>query len=165
MGNCSSTKYLAGTVAIPSSFPEVAKIVYRESVRFEDGGKLVDVLQSIESNPHQNIVRMVSLRDVVAVFVAPDTDPNLMRRAWLDPCNWFTESEEIKAAIGKKQQNGTRRQREKGDHQTANGIVYVKENVRVLMQVEFGMTAADCAEYYPPALRAGYCPPCGPPCC
>jgi hypothetical protein len=126
---------LAGTVPVPSPFPELGKIllvpgglVYdktREPVR-ED----VVVIEHLQSN-RVLIRRTVLLRDVAAVVFAPiDKDDN-----------WFFGPE-----IGKELEARSNANRD----DLLMGIAYAREQAPVLMQAEVGMTAAESAEYYPP---------------
>jgi hypothetical protein len=144
---------MVGTIAIPSTFPELATIQSHVQARMVGGGALDNVLQIIERRPQWTIVRTVSVRDVVAVFTTTETNPDKTRREWLDAKNWITGKRSIRAIKGPQ-----------------TGIAYVYERARVIMNIEFGMTAADSIEYYPPVFPAsspgipvsGCLPCCGP---
>ena len=150
----SSLKYLVGTIAIPNAFPELATIQSHAQARLIGGGALDNVLQIIERKPQWTIVRTVSVRDVIAVFTTTETNPGEIRRDWLNAKNWITGKRSIRDIKG-----------------TQTGIAYVSDRARVIMNIEFGMTAADSAEYYPPVFPtvsspgipvSGCLPCCGP---
>jgi hypothetical protein len=123
----SAAKYLAGTVAIPATFPDLAKL------------KRVDTnLEIIDHRPNWSLTRIVPLADVVLVYVPEELDPDLIRRTWKLPAGWYLPGDFTDNSLG---------------------IAYVRENAIVLMQAEFGMNAAESAEYCPThSLRA--CNPC-----
>lgn len=132
--------HLAGTVPLPSPFPEVGRLSLRSSVPTGDGTAASSpqdmlVLEHVQSH-RLTVVRYVRLEDVTAVLFCPPG-------AALDAAeeNWFFGGEigpEVAARAG--------------DPARQTGIAYVRESAPVLMQVEVGMTAAESAEYYPPVL-------------
>lgn len=130
--------YLAGTVAIPSPFPEVGIL---SLTSFESAGKnrrsapsflRIEHVQS----PRLVVARNVLIEDVQAMFLPDDpVNPDLSHGIWFS---------------GPRKQNQWLAKIKKATSSPVHGIVYVHENARVLMQVEVGMTAAESAEYYPP---------------
>ncbi len=130
MWRFSNPKYLAGTVSIPIAFPEV--------IRFALAG---DTIVATDTRPFWEVVRTIQKGDVAAVFVAQCPEPDLVRRDWHDTKNWkfvdeLKEGEEVR------------------------GILYVREHAPVLMKAEFGMIAAESAEYAPAAAGRVYWPCC-----
>jgi hypothetical protein len=130
---------LAGTVPVPSPFPEVGRItlvpgglVYGRMAGEPVREDLV-VIDHAQSN-RLLVRRRVLLRDVAAVVFAP-----------LDACedNWYF-GPEIGGELGARAKQGR--------DDLLLGIAYVREQAPVLMQVEVGMTAAESAEYYPPPV-------------
>jgi hypothetical protein len=129
---------LAGTVPVPSPFPEVGRLVLVPGglAYGETGGPPVQedlvVIEHLQSN-RLLIRRSVLLRDVAAVvFVPVDKDDH-----------WFFGPE-----VGKELEARSNSNRD----DLLTGIAYVREQAPVLMQVEVGMTAAESAEYYPPVV-------------
>jgi hypothetical protein len=137
MESFSSTKFLAGTVPIPSKFPDVAEIVLTDNKE----------VQITDNNPRYTLTRWVSVKDFVAAFDATGIDPEKIRDAWLDLANWIGKEEMEKLRDKKK------------------GIVYVTEQARVRVQADFGMSAEDCADYCPTTMHAACCPCCRSMCC
>ena len=129
--------YLAGTVSIPSPFPEVGIL---SLAKFDSAGtgRAVPGFLRIEhvQSPRLVVARNVLVDDVQALFLPDDPDnPDLSRGTW------FSGPGTRKKWLAKMKRPSSR---------PVHGIVYVHENARVLMQVEVGMTAAESAEYYPP---------------
>jgi len=142
----SSVKYFAGTVAIPNAFPELATIQVHKRLGLAGGGKLDDVLQITQRKPQWTIIRTVSVRDVAGVFATTETDPDEIRRKWLDSRNWVTSQQAILKIAGPK-----------------TGIAYVSEHASVIITVEFGMSAAEGADYCP-AVHYSFSNCCIPSC-
>jgi hypothetical protein len=128
---------LAGTVPVPTPYPEVGRLslvpgglVYdrtREQVQ-ED----LVVIEHLQSN-RVLVRRSLLLRDLAAVvFVPVDRGEN-----------WFFGPE-----IGKELAARSNSNRD----DLLMGIAYAREQAPVLLEVEVGMTAAESAEYYPPAV-------------
>jgi len=116
---------LASTVPVPATFPELGLISIAESGTGHNGtAKIMNVDHVI--SPRLKIARSFFIEDVSAVFLPENTNDVDFNRG-----TWLLESE-VSNADGKL------------------GIAYVREDARVLMQVEVGMTAAESAEYYPP---------------
>ena len=116
---------LASTVPVPATFPELGLISIVESGTGHNGtAKIVNVEHII--SPRLKISRSFFMEDVTAVFLPENTNDVDFNRG-----DWLLESD-VRHADGK------------------SGIAYVREDARVLMQVEVGMTAAESAEYYPP---------------
>jgi hypothetical protein len=85
------------------------------------------------------ITRSVLVEEVEVVFLPENpTSPDPTRG------KWFVGPAERVRWIDELNRTG---------HSQVRGIVYVRENARVLMLVELGMTAAESAEYYPPITR------------
>ena len=116
---------LASTVPVPATFPELGLVTIADSGTGHNGtAKIVNVDHVI--SPRLKIARSFFLQDVSAIFVPENTnDVDFNRGTWL-----------LGSDVGK------------ADGKMA--IAYVREDARVLMQVEVGMTAAESAEYYPP---------------
>jgi hypothetical protein len=128
---------LAGTVPVPTPFPEVGKLslvpgglVYGKTREpFQED---VVVIEHLQSN-RVLVRRSVLLRDLAAVVFLPiDRDDS-----------WFFGPE-----IGKELEARSNCNRD----DLLLGIAYAREHAPVLMQVEVGMTAAESAEYYPPVV-------------
>ncbi len=122
---------LSGTVAIPSPFPEtgmISIVTLDERCGFSDLTRTTNLLRvEHRVSPRVTIVRCISVEDVSAVFVPRDC-----KSADMTDGEWFLNPESFE-----------------GDWQR-RGIVYVRENAQLFMQVEVGMTAAESVEYYPP---------------
>lgn len=142
----SSLKYLVGTVALPNRFPELGIIQSHAQVKMNGGGDLENVVQIVEKHPQSTIVRTVSVRDLIAVFTTVESDPERIRREWLNAKNWTTGEQAILAI-----------------RSPLSGIAYVSESAPVVMTIEFAMPASDSAEYdaptrYIPTARLQMCP-------
>jgi hypothetical protein len=128
---------LAGTVALPSPFPELGKISLQAGGVVYQGGQgespkedLV-VIEHVQSN-RVTLTRRVFLRDVMAVAFAPiDESTN----------NWFFGPEIARELRARSSDNKP---------ELMEGIAYVREDAPVLMEVEVSMTAAESADFYPP---------------
>jgi hypothetical protein len=132
---------LAGTVALPSPFPEVGRLrLLPGGVHYNAGPESALDLVAVEHTQSNRvtITRHVALHDVAAVFFVNPEKP-----AQFSDSGWYFGPE-----IGPQLEIRS----------TANapalclGIVYVREQAAVLMRVEVGMTAAESAEYYPPVV-------------
>jgi hypothetical protein len=158
--------HLAGTVAIPTPFPEVGTLRLRPSALAYQGGDemFADDLVDIEHVQSHRlvIVRTVRLSDVAAVLLGECVNP-----IDLSAARWYFGPEvgEVLEARANDNTPGL-----------MMGIAYVRESAPVLMRVEVGMTAAESVEYYPPVLgersddhyrlsgagrKAKDCDPCG----
>ncbi len=126
----SNPKYLAGTVSIPIAFPEV--------IRIERVG---DTIVATDTRPFWEVIRTIPIVDVAAVFVAKCPDPDSVRRDWHDEKNWIS-ADQLKEGV------------------QVRGILYVREHAPVLMRADFGMIAAESAEYAPTAAGRVYWPCC-----
>jgi hypothetical protein len=127
---------LAGTVAFPSTFPELGVLSFECHAARADGvndstGDVLKVEQFL--SPKLTMTRTFLASDVAAVFL-----PAKPERVDLRDGKWLLGDEVAKIADASK-----------CDHQVL-GIVYVREQASTLLQVEIGMTAAESAEYYPP---------------
>jgi hypothetical protein len=130
---------LAGTVAIPSPFPELGKIflqaggVIYQGASGEATREDLVVIEHMQSH-RVTVTRRVFLRDVAAVAFCPlDTSMK----------NWYFGPEIVRELRARSNSNNA---------DLMMGIAYVRETAPVLMDVEVGMTAAESAEYYPPVL-------------
>jgi hypothetical protein len=134
------TLSLAGTVALPSPFPELGKLslqaggVSYNGSKGETGREDLIVIEHVQSN-RVIITRRVLLREVTAVAFCP-IDATTK--------NWYFGSEIARELRARSNSN---------DLDLMMGIAYVRESAPVLMEVEVGMTAAESAEYYPPVLE------------
>lgn len=140
---------LAGTVTIPSPFPQLGRItlatIEHATLAPTPGCNVKSArpnclrIEHVQS-PRLLIARYVLLEEVEAVFLPADPDaPHLLEGKWYAGtarCAKFAK-----------------RLARRADGDAAVGIVYVREQARVLMHVEVGMTAAESAEYYPPMVR------------
>jgi len=141
--------FLAGTVPIPSPFPAVG-VILPELFSAKDGSKskgfaLGAVRVEYWQSPRVMIARTVLLEDIQALFLPEDKGGvDLNRGHW-----------EFHPGIEQWLQPLARKNQECKDQEkvTFEGIVFVRENAQVYMQVEVGMTAAESAEYYPPIIR------------
>jgi hypothetical protein len=131
---------LAGTVALPSPFPEVGKIclqpggVIYQGANGESAREDLVVIEHVQSN-RVTIIRRVFLRDVAAAAFCPiDESTN----------NWHFGPEIGRVLRARSNSN---------NGGLMMGIAYVRETAPVLMEVQVGMTAAESAEYYPPVLE------------
>lgn len=130
---------LAGTVAIPQTFPQLGRLsIVPNSSRGRPGetevGRDLLVVEH-EISPKLTISRTFFLDDVAAVFVPSDpAKVDFEDGTWLMAgdmaAGWPADKRSPPAAT--------------------RGIAYVREYAATLMQVEVGMTAAESAEYYPP---------------
>lgn len=130
---------LAGTVAVPQTFPELGRIsiVLKSSRRpsgVKDAGRDLLVVEH-ELSPKLTISRTFFLEEVAAVFVP--TDP---AKVDFEDGTWLVADE-----VGDGWPSPTN-----GSSKKTLGIAYVREDAATFMQVEVGMTAAESAEYYPP---------------
>jgi hypothetical protein len=131
--------YLAGTVAVPQTFPEVGRLSIEPKPPEPRPGE-VNVGRDLlvvehEISPKLVISRTFFLSDVAAVFLPHDA-----RRVNLDDGTWLVGGDV--AAFWHAVKNNSPAGR--------LGIAYVREQAATLMQVEVGMTAAESMEYYPP---------------
>lgn len=127
---------LAGTVAVPQTFPQLARlsIVAKSPKRRSPDGRVGRYLLIVEHevSPKLTITRTFFLDQVAAVFIPADpADVDF------EDGRWFMADD--LAAAARSKSSGK-----------ALGIAYVREHAATLMQVEVGMTAAESAEYYPP---------------
>jgi hypothetical protein len=133
--------HLAGTVPVPSPYPEVGRISLRPgALGYECAGEgTAGDLVAVEhrQTSRVTVTRLVRLEDVAALV--------LLRRA--RRCRraavWYY-GPEIRVVL-EEQCNANA-------PGLVTGIVYVRESAQVVMQVEVGMTAAESAEYYPPVV-------------
>lgn len=141
--------HLAGTISIPSPFPQVGCISLvtlqspgnsrKSAVQQRRTAQVFLRVEHIQS-PRLMIARSVALSEVQAIFL-----PENPYSPHLDRGDWFvggTGQSDITKLLGGPAKNAS-----------TLGIVYVKEAAPVLMQVEVAMTAAESAEYYPPVVR------------
>jgi hypothetical protein len=132
--------HLAGTVALPSPFPETARLSLRPcglAYGPKVGADDLVVIEHEQSN-RVTVARSVRLADVAAVLFSRPLPPV---RAGEGEWNFGPEvavALEERAALS--------------DPALLEGIAYVRESAPVLMQVEVGMAAAESAEFYPPAV-------------
>jgi hypothetical protein len=134
--------HLAGTVVLPSPFPEVGRLfLVPGGLKYPlaNEGHPLDLLaiEHCQSN-RVTITRYVALRDVSAVLFAVSITPTRHSEE-----GWFFGPEILCQLEARSNDN------EPG---LCMGIAYVRENAAVLMRVEVGMTAAESAEYYPPVV-------------
>ena len=137
--------FAAGTVSLPGPFPELGEIRWeRQAIVFDrcgDSAPSEDLL-CIRSGRKSswNIERYVRAKDVVAILLpmdacAAEADPekdHLLVGCEIELLEKFEQANRTAQDVWK-------------------GIVYVAEDVRILMQVEFAMTAADSVHYQPAA--------------
>lgn len=141
--------HLAGTVSIPSPFPQIgcislatlrspgdARRTAQQQRRTAETFLQIEHVQS----PRLMISRVVSLADVQAVFL-----PESPEQPHFDQGVWHL------GGVG--QRDVVALLRGPGPDKRVLGIVYVKESAQLLMQVEVGMTAAESVEYYPPVMK------------
>jgi hypothetical protein len=123
--------YLAGTVSIPLTFPELGAI----SLHGTAAGSRAVVRVEHRISPKLLIARSVLLDEVEGVFLPKDpTHVDFADGDWLIATDVGPGLEQRTGCLGN----------------SVLGILYVREHARVLMQVEVGMTAAESVEYYPP---------------
>jgi hypothetical protein len=133
--------HLAGTISIPSPFPEPGWISL-DALSSSRGRKRADEDVVRVEHVHSNrlvISRRVRIDDVQVIHLADDLkNPEALRDRW---------------CIGRSGLavwlDGLRKSRPR----PLVGTVFVRETTPVLMQVEVSMTAAESAEYYPPVVR------------
>jgi hypothetical protein len=132
--------HLAGTVALPSPFPEVGRLslvpggVSYHSAKGDCDLDLVAV-EHCQSN-RVTITRYVALGDVTAVLFA-------VSPTHFSDKDWYFGPEIVAQLETRSSTNAPT---------VCMGIVYVREQAPILMRVEVGMTAAESAEYYPPVV-------------
>ena len=133
--------HLAGTVVLPTPFPEVGTLCFRPgALKYGTGAsEPVDLLVvEHEQSNRLTVLRTVRLQDVAAVMFCRALPPALGADG-----EWRFGPEVVAALEDRSNRN---------DASLLRGIVYVREQAPVLMQVEVGMTAAESAEYYPPVV-------------
>jgi len=111
-------------------------IAFPEVICIEPAG---DTIVATDTRPFWEVVRTIQKEDVAALFIAQCPDPDAVRRDWHDEKNWISVDK-----LDKK----------------VRGIIYVREHAPVLMRAEFGMIAAESAEYAPTAAGRVYWPCC-----
>lgn len=131
--------HLAGTVAVPQTFPELGRLSLQP--RNPDptpGEPNIDrdlLVVEHRLSPKLTITRTFFLDDVAAVFI-----PGSISQVHLDDGTWLVAKD-----IGVNW-----RQLAPNSSAGLFGIAYVRESAATLMQVDVGMTAAESVEYYPP---------------
>lgn|SRR6516162_10486261 len=133
--------HLAGTISIPSPFPEPGWI-WLDGLSSSKGRKrsAEDVVRVEHVHSNRLVIsRRVRIDDVQVMHLADDPkNPEELRDRWCVGRSglavWL---------------NGLRKRR---THPLV-GTVFVRETTPVLMHVEVSMTAAESAEYYPPVVR------------
>jgi hypothetical protein len=132
--------HLAGTVAIPSPFPEVGRLSLLPGGLAYHYATADQAFPLVAVEHYQSrrvtITRYVDLRDVAAVRFATCVSPALDSNE-----GWYFGPEVPRELEARSNTNKP---------SLAMGIVFVRENAPVLMRVETGMTAAESAEFYPP---------------
>ncbi len=151
---------LPGTIALPSPFPTVGKLSIEEC----DERYTISIVH--DTGRHFSITRKVYLTDVAAIQIV---SPPSMKQ-WFFARGYLNPAEKILSFFRSTENNS----KEQGQSEAViEGIVYVAESAPVLNHVEFGTTAADSSDYYPPTslskMPACTVPPdppcCDPPCC
>jgi hypothetical protein len=149
---------LAGTVSIPSPYPEPGRITAgRLPLPGGQSEPAPDMLriEHRQSNLLQ-VVRTVRCADVQAVFLAdhPDNPPELRNR-------WLLGEDDLSRMLasaglhhGQSQRKAPPAMERGRDDMALIGTVFVKEQSSLLMEVQIGMTAAESVEYYPPVAQA-----------
>ncbi len=135
--------FAAGTVSLPGPFPELGEIRWeRGAIVFDRCGESAPAedLLCIRSGREAcwSVERCVRAKEVVAILLPVDANA-----AEADPAkDHLLVGCEIETLEEFEQAN-------RPAHDVWKGIVYVAENARVLMHVEFAMTAADSVHYQP----------------
>ncbi len=127
--------FLPGTIPLPSPHPAVGDVELEE---VHEPGPLVVVRRRVWPSTR---VSWAILADRVSAILVTKSN-NSVHDTWL-----FGSSvpERLKSlAHGK----------------AVKGIVFVPEDAPVLMRIEFGKTASECADYPIPGLMGGGCDPC-----
>jgi hypothetical protein len=133
---------LAGTVALPSPYPELGRLsLIPGGLKYgdDDEGDGIDLV-AVEhrQSSRVTITRYVALDDVKAVLFTTGACP-----AQLADGDWYFGPEVARTLEARSNDN---------DPSLCMGILYARESAPVIMRVEAGMTAAESAEYYPPVV-------------
>lgn len=126
---------LAGTVSIPTPFPESGWISYGRN--FDSQGSVQTMMNLVRvehvlSNQVM-VARTVRRKDLQAIWLADhEENPFPHRRMWVNQPEVFYNLLKKRKLVGS---------------------IFVREAAPVLLEVQVGMTAAESAEYYPPIAR------------
>lgn len=128
--------HLAGTVSFPPKNQGYGTVTVFDKGKRSKSVTLVKIEQGVE---HENcIARTVFRDDVKAVF-----EPKTSSSCELSAGTWHAGAAQVKAFIDKKQDADS----------SFEAIVFVSEDAQSLLETKVGMTAAECAEFYPPTPR------------
>jgi hypothetical protein len=133
--------HLAGTVALPSPYPEVGYLflvsggLHYQSAKSKLPSLDLVAIEHCQSN-RVTITRYVALHDVMAVLLSGCPNPDSDRDWYFGP--EIAPQLEARSTVD-------------ASHLCV-GIAYVREQAPILMKVEVGLTAAESAEYYPPVV-------------
>ena len=128
--------HLAGTVSFPPKHQGYGSVTVFTKGKKSKSITLVKIEQGLD---HENcIARTVFSDDVKAVF-----EPQADSSCELVEGTWHAGPSQVEDFLNKKLDAGS----------TFEAVIFVGEDAQSLLETKVGMTAAECAEFYPPTPR------------